>query len=285
VAIELQRQDGFTVRPPRFVQRDRPRNYVFEQDPTASPPGDQAEEDCAFLTFFCSKPTVTLTVSSGPGRAKVPATAGLERGEAAERLKDAGFQPQVRPVHSSEVEEGVVVHSDPSAGTVATRGTSVTLFVSRGPRQVRVPVLVGSQRSVAVQQIRARGLSPEVSEEESRSPAGQVVDQSPSAGAVVDPGSVVSITVSKGEARSKIPNVIGELRAEAVAALRDAKLEPNVQERETEVPSQIGRVTDQFPPPGSELEPGSAVTIVVGKRSSAPEPVEEPEEPEEPEAP
>jgi len=31
------------------------------------------------------------------------------------------------------------------------------------------------------------------------------------------------------------------------------------------VPSQVGRVTDQFPPPGSELEPDSTVTLVVGK--------------------
>jgi serine/threonine-protein kinase len=285
VAIELLHQDGFTVGPPKFVERQAARNTVLEQDPAASPPGRQASEDCALLSFFCSKPEVTLTVSGGPGKAKVPPTAGLERGEAVERLREAGFQPQLRTVHSGEVEEGVVIHSEPSAGTVATRGTSVTLYVSRGPRRVKVPVLVGSQRSVAVQEIRGLGLSPDVAEEESRSPAGQVIGQSPSAGAVVDPGSIVSITVSEGEARSQVPNVIGKLRGEAVAALRAAKLEPNVQERETEVPSQIGRVTDQFPPPGSELEPGSAVTIVVGKRAGAPEPVEEPEEPEEAEAP
>ena len=29
--------------------------------------------------------------------------------------------------------------------------------------------------------------------------------------------------------------------------------------------SQVGRVTDQFPPPDSEVEPGSSVTLVVGK--------------------
>ena len=31
---------------------------------------------------------------------------------------------------------------------------------------------------------------------------------------------------------------------------------------------QIGRVLDQFPPPGSEVEPGSPVTITVGKRAA-----------------
>jgi len=60
--------------------------------------------------------------------------------------------------------------------------------------------------------------------------------------------------------------VIGKLRSEAVEAVRAAGLQPNVEEEETEVPSQVGRVTDQFPPPGTELEPGSTVTIVVGKQ-------------------
>jgi beta-lactam-binding protein with PASTA domain len=59
--------------------------------------------------------------------------------------------------------------------------------------------------------------------------------------------------------------VIGKLRQEAVEAIRAAGLQPSVEEEETEVPSQSGRVTDQFPPPGSEGEPGDTVTITVGK--------------------
>jgi serine/threonine-protein kinase len=62
--------------------------------------------------------------------------------------------------------------------------------------------------------------------------------------------------------------VIGKLRAEAVEALRAEGLKPAVNETETEVPSQVGRATDQFPPPGSEVKPGSTVTVVVGKRAS-----------------
>ncbi len=51
-----------------------------------------------------------------------------------------------------------------------------------------------------------------------------------------------------------MPNVIGKQRSEAIEALREAGLRPVVEEEETEVPSQIGRVLDQFPPPGTELE-------------------------------
>jgi serine/threonine-protein kinase len=280
VAIALLQQNGFGVEDVKRVQREAPANEVLEQDPAASPPADEASLDCAFLSFFCSKPKVTLTVSSGPGSAKVPSTAGLSTEEAEERVEDAGFEPRVETTHSEGVEEGKVIHSEPSGGETATRGTEVVLVVSSGPKLARVPVLVGTQRSVAVQQIRGRGFSPSVEEETSSTPAGQVIRQAPSAGSQLPSGSTVSIVVSKGEEKAKVPNVIGKQRSEAVEAVRAEGLKPTVSEQETEVPSQVGRVTDQFPPPGSEVKPGSAVTVVVGKRAAAAsEPEAEEEEP------
>ena len=274
VAVALLQQDGFSVGEVKRVEREAPPNTVLEQDPAASPPGDQAELDCAFLSFFCSKPDVTLTVSNGPGTSKVPATAGLAGDEAAEKLEAAGFGVKTRSANSGAVEEGLVIHSEPSAGETATNGSDVTLFVSSGPKLAKVPVLVGSQRRLAVQQIRGRGLTPSVSEEEDSAPAGEVISQSPSAGSEVDPGSTVSIVVSAGKQQASVPNVIGKLRPEAVQAVRDAGLTPSVEEEETAVAGKVGRAIDQFPPPGSKLEPGDTVTIVVGKQAAA-EPEEE----------
>lgn len=275
VAISLLQQDGFSVGEVKRVEREAPANTVLEQDPAASPPAGRASLDCAFLTLFCSKPKVTLTVSAGPGSAKIPPTAGLPRAGAEAKLKKAGFGIQVESSHSDAVAAGVVIHSDPSAGTTATRGSDVTLTVSSGQKPAKVPVLVGSRRSVAVQQVRARGLLPSVSEEASSSPAGEVIRQAPSAGTEVEPGSTVSIVVSKGQQKIAVPNVIGKLRSEAVTALREAGLSPTVQEQETEVPSQAGRVIDQFPPPGSKVDKGAEVNVVVGKLAAEPvEPTE-----------
>jgi serine/threonine-protein kinase len=274
VAIALLQQDGFSVGEVKRVEREAPPNTVLEQDPAASPPGDQAALDCSFLTFFCSKPDVTLTVSAGPGSSKVPATAGLPREEAVEKLEAAGFRADLETVSSDSVEEGLVIHSEPSAGETATNGSTVTLVVSAGPKLAKVPVLVGSQRRLAVQQIRGRGLTPSVEEEESDSPSGEVISQSPSAGTEVEAGSTVSIVVSAGRQQAKVPNVIGKLRPEAVQAIRDAGLSPTVEEEETEVAGKVGRAIDQFPPPGSELEAGAAVTVTVGKQAPA-EPEEE----------
>ena len=274
-ATQRLERNGFSVAKVVMVERETAANVVLEQDPAASPPADKASLDCSFLTFFCSKPKVTLTVSAGPGSGKVPATAGLSREEASERLEAAGFGVKVETVNSDSVEEELVIHSEPSAGKTATHGTDVTLFVSAGPKLAKVPVLVGTQRSVAVQQIRGRGLEPSVSEAESNSPAGEVIRQSPSAGTQVDPGSAVTIIVSAGKQQAKVPNVIGKLRSEAVQAMRAAGLVPTVEEEETEAPGKVGRAIDQFPPPASELEPGETVTIVVGKQAAAVNPEEE----------
>jgi len=279
VAITLLEQDGFAVGEVIRVEREAPTNEVLEQDPAASPPADQASLDCAFLTFFCSKPEVTLTVSAGPGQATVPSTAGQSEEEATRALEDAGFKVAVERVNSETVAPGSVAYSDPRGGNTATKGSTVTLFVSRGPKLTKVPVVVGSQREVAVQRLRAAGLEPSIAEEENSAPQGQVIAQAPDAGSKVEPGSTVAIVVSSGEEEeeaAQVPNVIGKLRSEAVEAIRAAGLEPSVEEEETTVPGKVGRVTDQFPPPGSEQEPGATVTITVGKQAA-----EEPEEPEE----
>ena len=180
---QLERQ-GFKVTE-KTVERQAQKNIVLEQDPL---PGS-ADEECSFLTLFCKKPTVELTVSAGPGSGVVPGTSELSEEEAIEKLEEAEFTPAVEAVSSATVEEGLVVYSEPRGGSSATHGSEVTLFVSSGPQQAKVPVLVGKQRRVAVQEIRALSLVPVVEEEEtSNAPAGEVIRQSPSAGRKVEEG-------------------------------------------------------------------------------------------------
>jgi serine/threonine-protein kinase len=275
-AEEILEQRGFSInQPPQTVEREVPAGTVLEQDPTPSPPGRQAEEDCSFLTLFCSKPGVTLTVSSGPGEGVVPGVAGLSQEEATEKLEAAQFAVKAEHVHSSKVEEGDVIYSEPRSGQAATHGATVTIFVSSGPQLVKVPVLVDKQRRLAVQEIRGRGLTPEVGEEESNSPIGQVLSQSPSAGTRLEPGATVQIVVSSGREKKKMPGVIGLERREAVEAVRAAGLTPVVEEEETRNEAKIGLVTHQSPAGGSELTPGSEVTLIVGKRAAEAAPEEE----------
>jgi eukaryotic-like serine/threonine-protein kinase len=283
-AEEILEQRGFTVnQPPKQVNRMVEAGTVLEQDPSPSPPGSEAEESCSFLTLFCSKPSVTLTISIGPGEGTVPRVNGLPRAEAEKKLEAAEFEVATENINSKDVEEGSVVKTEPSAGAVATHGSTVTIFISTGPKLVKVPVLVDKQRRLAVQEIRARGLVPEVGEEESGSAVGQVLRQTPSAGKELEPGSTVQIVVSSGRETKKMPGVVGLERKTAVEEVRAAGLTPLVEEEETRNEAKIGLVTRQAPHGGSELAPGTEVTLIVGKRAAKEvQPVEEePELPEE----
>lgn len=277
-AEEILEQRGFTVnQPPKQVHRQVEAGTVLEQDPSPAPPGKEAEEDCSFLTLFCSKPAVTLTISVGPGESVVPKVNGLSRAEATKKLEAATFEVATENVNSDSVPEGDVVYSEPHARSTATEGSTVTIFVSTGPKLVKVPVLVDKQRRLAVQEIRARGLVPEVGEEESNAPVGRVLRQSPSAGQELEPGQTVGIVVSSGREKRKMPGVVGLERREAVEEVRAAGLSPVVEEEETSNEAKIGLVTRQSPHGGTELTPGSEVTLIVGKRA-AQTPEEEPEE-------
>jgi eukaryotic-like serine/threonine-protein kinase len=278
-AEEILEQRGFSIKqPPIQVHKQVEPGTVLEQDPRPSPP--EAEENCSFLTLFCSKPAVTLTVSIGPGEGVVPGVAGLSPEEATEKLEAGEFEVATEHVNSSTVEEGKVIYSEPRAGKNATHGSTVTIFVSAGPKLTKVPVLVDKQRRLAVQELRARGLVPEVGEEESNSAVGRVLRQSPSAGAELEPGSTVQIIVSSGRETRKMPGVVGIERREAVETVREAGLTPVVQEEETRNEAKIGLVTRQAPSGGTELTPGTEVTLIVGKRAAV-VPEEEVVEPEE----
>jgi len=265
IAINLLQQDGFEVGEIARVQRAAPKNLVLEQDPTR-----EASLDCSFLTFFCSKPKVALTVSAGPGQAEVPRLSGLSRSEAKRSLDQAGFGAAFVTASSSSVPSGDVISTDPPGGTTAKRGSLVTVTVSSGPRLVTVPAVVGRSSDAAKQAISGRGLNYSVSFQESQQPSGQVISQSPNAGTRVAVGDTVSIVVSQGVQKVPVPNVIGDLRSTAVTALRNAGFVVTVNEQDTTVPSQNGRVTDQFPSPGTLRAKGTGVTIFVGKLVTTP---------------
>src|SRR5690606_25620945 len=129
-----------------------------------------------------------LQVSAGPGRAEVPDVAGLSRDQAERELDEAGFGVAVETRASDSVEEDTVIETDPPGGETARRGSTVTMVVSSGVEQVKVPAVVGMTLNAARQQLSAVGLDLSSSEEPSDRPAGEVTAQDPDAGSSVDPG-------------------------------------------------------------------------------------------------
>ena len=232
------------------MQREAPANTVLEQDPPR--PAD-ASLDCAFLSFFCSKPKVALTVSAGPGSAKVPGDRRPEPGRSGRRSwKRPASSAQVEKVNSDQVEEGLVIHSDPSGGSTATRGSTVVLTVSNGPKLAKVPVLVGTQRS------RRGAADPRPRPHPERRRRGK----REAGGRGDPPGAERRLRAAarldrldrrlQGRRKATVPNVIGkERRGGGRSAARSRPRPDRVSEQETEVPSQVG--TGHRPVPAAGL--------------------------------
>ncbi len=89
---------------------------------------------------------VNLTVSKGPQPLPVPDVRGQEQGAAVKALEAAGLTAVVspEPVNDRKVPKGAVVAQDPAGGNL-TRGGSVTLTISKGPKLVEVPNFIGKQ--------------------------------------------------------------------------------------------------------------------------------------------
>jgi eukaryotic-like serine/threonine-protein kinase len=243
----------------KAVPSGAPRNQVVEQDPIPTDRGGGKAEEGS---------TVTLSVSSGPAIVSVPDVAGLSQTDATKRLENAGFRVNVRQQYSNTVHKGLVIGTDPAAGTQLSTAQPVTLLISRGTNNVTVPNLIGLDDQAALNALQSLGLSGMEVQRESSEPQGKVVGQSPGAGKLVPRGSQVTIFASTGAIT--VPDVVGQARKTAVTALKKAGFTVAVTEETTSDPTQVGRVISEFPPGGSRGQRGDTVTISVGVSPPAP---------------
>ena len=103
---------------------------------------------------------------------------------------------------------GKVVDQAPDPLTIVPEGATITLTVSTPLDTVLVPDLVNSTEGGATSTLRNLGLSiGTIDTQPSATPAGLVTAQDPPAGTEVEPGSVVSITVSAGQSTVTVPSV------------------------------------------------------------------------------
>jgi eukaryotic-like serine/threonine-protein kinase len=241
---------GFQVEETR-VRSETDFDQVLDQDPDA---GEEAEEGS----------TVLLEVSGGPGTVLVPSVRNLPQAQAIDELEERGLRANVDRLSSETVREGLTVRTVPSAGTEVERGERIQLFISSGPELTTVPGVIGLSSDSAEAQISDAGLVPAVQELESEQPEGEVIAQDPGAGAQLELGSTVTITVSTGIEQIVVPDVVGIGAGDAERQLRAEGLAPVRRESEVTDPAQDGQVIDQRPAAGVEVEPGRQVVIVVG---------------------
>jgi eukaryotic-like serine/threonine-protein kinase len=185
----------------------------------------------------------------------VPNVVGQKQGAAVRRLDRAGLTSRIlsRP---SKVAAGTVFQEQPDPGSRVARGSVIALSVSSAAT-VSVPDVVGARVAAAVRVLRARGLVVETASVASPKEAGLVLGQSPRAGAQVAKGSTEVIRVSRGLVT--VPDLTGQPRADAIAALRGAGLVPQAFTVPSSQPK--GTVVAQLPRAGRRVPQGSKVRI------------------------
>jgi hypothetical protein len=129
---------------------------------------------------------------------QVPDVRGQLFDNAAGQLQGAGFAVARRDVDSSQP-KGTVIDQEPRGGSSLARGRTVTLLVSKGPKQVTIPDVTSQDEAPARQMLKQSGFRVDVQEQEVTDPSedGIVLAQNPSGGTKAKPGTTVKIAVGR----------------------------------------------------------------------------------------
>ena len=146
---------------------------------------------------------IRVIVSGGPDQVSIPATVINDPVEVARALlESAEYGLVVTTVEQvdEDIPAGVVIDTDPAPNMLVARGSTVTLIVSSGPGQVRVPPLVGLTEGQARNLLDEAGLGIDVGYQvlDPGDPRdGTVLEQSVPSNRDVDKGTRISIVVGQ----------------------------------------------------------------------------------------
>jgi eukaryotic-like serine/threonine-protein kinase len=177
---------GFEVQVDERESSFDDQNRVMGQDPSGGTPAEVGSG-------------VTITVGTGPSSVPVPRLYGKTPAQADSVLQGAGLSlGTVSRDYNSDVAQGSIYFQNPSGGENVEPGTAVAVAVSLGPEQVEVPEVYGLSVAAAQTALSNAGLNSTPIEVEGDEPAGTALATDPRVGALLDPGSTVSLFYSAG---------------------------------------------------------------------------------------
>lgn len=207
---------------------------------------------------------------------EIPDLYGERAEQAFETLQ--GIDLKVRSVQetSEEVGAGLVIRTDPPAGSDVEPGSFVDVVVSGGPEEFGVPNVIGENVDVARTRIKAQGFSVGAIEYVLTEDFDEniVIAQNPDGGATASPGTAVGLIVSSGPTSIKVPDLSGKSAETAILELTRAGFE-NI-ETQGEFSSEVleGFVISTNPATGQTAPRDATIIILV---STGPEPVDVPD--------
>ena len=151
-----------------------------------------------------------------------PALATLSRAEAEQVAGRAGLGVRFTEEFSESVQSGLVIDTDPGAGSKIVKGGRIEATVSRGPERFPMPTVVGLSRPAAESAVQEANLTlGRVTEKYSETVrTGIVLSASKKPGTSLKRDAIVDLVISKGPAPIRIRNYVGQWSSGAERALR-----------------------------------------------------------------
>jgi eukaryotic-like serine/threonine-protein kinase len=201
---------------------------------------------------------ITLVPSLGPPPVEVPDLTGKTVDQARALLHDAELDlGKVRQRYSARFDAGRIVEQ--SGDAREPWGSSIDVWVSRGPKPIPVPDVTGKTLEKAKAAL--DGWVVTVDQKFSDTvPRERIIGQQPKPGVELQPGQGVTIVVSLGPETFAMPNVVGTSKDAAVAQLRELGLEVGI----VPIPGGNGdTVVSTLPTAGTTVRYGQTVTLYV----------------------
>jgi eukaryotic-like serine/threonine-protein kinase len=190
---------------------------------------------------------------------------GIREADAVAKINAAGLRanPVRQPQADPRFPETYVFSQTPKPGDRTQKHNFVTIYVSLGPPKTEVPSVVGEPLDRALSDLQDAKLQGKSVRVESDKPAGQVVSQSPTAGASVEQGSKVTLRVSKGPQPIGVPNVIGSTFESAQSTLLGMGFAVSRLDVKSDQPKDT--VIGMSPGPGTLQPPNTNIRLTVSK--------------------
>jgi serine/threonine-protein kinase len=187
---------------------------------------------------------------------------------AEEKLAEVGLEIEVYHRRSdNEIPEDHVISQSPQAGEVVKKNRTVEVVLSEGAQLTEAPKLEGKTlREAQVEVDRKNLVLGEVTEEyTSEVEEGRIISQEPAAEEEVETGTPINLVISQGPQPQEItvPDLVGLRREEAVEELRQQNLILGRELSEKSLNYREGQVIAQDPEPGTELQEGSTVQLII----------------------
>ena len=168
----------------------------------------------------------------------------------------------------SEEATGTILRQDPAAGsTVKSNNAEITVTVSGGPEVIQMIDVTNQEYLKALATLRDMGLSVEAPEYQfdDEVPANYIISYTPAEGTELKAGDSVHLVVSKGPEASKVTLIsfADMAQSDAESRIRLMNLEVGEIEHVSSETVPEGKVVEQWPEAGTEVEEGSKVNLTV----------------------